>query len=195
VSETLPELKKILDYGADAIKKDASKSGKLFKEFSDLYYKIFNEACQPCSDCPGGFESSYKRAFEYYSNKLKNPNFMETSKSQFKIKGGGTINSKHGDFNQATMTDEDVFRLLKAEPNYINSFEKESIPANWQQLVAEFHDEEYEEEEETADPNDLTLKSKSELAAIATEKGYDAKEWSKMNKTNLLAYIQGKATA
>ena len=134
----LEKIKEVLEYGKDKIKKDASITGLLFKNFSDLYYSIFNETVQPCTGCSNDFDSSYNKLNNYYLNKLKNPNYMENQKSQFKIKGGGVINSKHGDFVDATLTDDVVFHLLKAEPNMIGCFEKESVPKDLEAQMETF---------------------------------------------------------
>lgn len=134
----MEKIKEVLDYGKAEIKKDASKTGLLFKNFSHLYYSLFNEMVEACTDCSSGFDSSYNRLSNYYLNKLKNPNYMENQKSQFKIKGGGVINSKQGDFVDASLTDEQVFHLLKAEPNMIACFEKESIPKDLDAQIEAF---------------------------------------------------------
>ena len=134
----LEKIKEFIDYGKEKIKKDASVTGLLFKNFSHLYYSIFNETAQPCTGCSNDFDSSFNRLSNYYLNKLKNPNYMEEQKSQFKIKGGGVINSVHGDFTDATLTDEVVFHLLKAEPNMIGCFEKESVPKDLEAQMETF---------------------------------------------------------
>jgi hypothetical protein len=127
----LAELQKWIDIGRKAIKADST--GKLFSEYSQTFLYLFGRYPSSCDDnCQQTFTSDWKEFENFYKQKLINPN-MEPIKCDFKIKGGGILNTQNGGYSQSEINNDLILTLLKE--GVVQPHQFDEMPKDWEKQL------------------------------------------------------------